>query len=45
MTAEQMLAVMATKPEAETEEDGNKPLDEMIEEDLGEVTVGSENNE
>lgn len=45
MTAEQMLAVMATKPEAETEEDGNKPLDEMMEEDLGEVTVGSENNE
>lgn len=45
MTAEQMLEVLASNPEPETAEEENKSLDEMKEEDLGEVVVGSENNE
>lgn len=43
MTAEEMLSVLSTEPEPETEE-GNKTLDEMAEENQGEVVVGSENN-
>lgn len=42
MTAEEMLAVLSTEPEPE--EDGNKSLDEMAEENNGEVVVGSEND-
>ena len=45
MTAEEMLLVLSTVPEAEAEEEGNKSLDEMTEENIGEVVVGSENNE
>ena len=41
MTAEEMLAVLSTEPEQE--EEGNKSLDEMAEENNGEVIVGSEN--
>lgn len=43
MTAEEMLAVMST--EKETEESGNKSLDEMTEANSGEVVVGSENDQ
>ena len=43
MTAEEMLAVLSTVPEEE-EEEGNKSLDEMTEENMGEVVVGSEND-
>lgn len=43
MTAEQMLAILSTEPEPETEED-DKSLDEMTEENQGEVVVGSESN-
>jgi len=43
MTAEQMIAVLSTEPEPETEE-GNKTLDEMTEENQGTVVVGSEND-
>lgn len=42
MTAEEMLAVLSTEPE--TEEEGNKSLDEMAEENNSEVVVGSEND-
>ena len=42
MTAEEMLAVLSTEPEQE--EEGNKSLDEMAEENNGEVIVGSEND-
>lgn len=42
MTAEEMLAVLSTEPK--TEEEGNKSLDEMAEENNGEVIVGSEND-
>lgn len=42
MTAEQMLATLSTEPEPE--EEGNKTLDEMAEENKGEVVVGSEND-
>ena len=41
MTAEQMLAVLSTQPEPESEE-GNKTLDEITQENQGEVVVGSE---
>ena len=41
MTADQMLAVLSTQPEEEVEE-GNKTLDEMTQENQGEVVVGSE---
>lgn len=43
MTAEEMLAVMST--EKETEESGNKSLDEMTEASSAEVVVGSENDQ
>lgn len=43
MTAEQMLEIMSTPAEEETEED-NKSLDEMEDANQGEVVVGSENN-
>lgn len=43
MTAEEMLAVMST--EKETEESGNKSLDEMTEANSTEVVVGSENDQ
>ena len=41
MTAEQMLAVLSTEPEP-IEQEGNKTLDEMEEENQSEVVVGSE---
>ncbi len=44
MTAEEMLAILSTEPVLD-EEEGNKTLDEMTEENQGEVVVGSENNE
>ena len=41
MTADQMLAVLSTEPEPESEEE-NKTLDEITQENQGEVVVGSE---
>ena len=45
MTAEQMLEVLATYPESETQETENKSLDEITEDELNEGVVDSENGE